>query len=127
MGSYEFLLFYLLSGFLSGVFSFMVYILTGTYSVILLGASGAVFAVLFAFAVFFPYAKIYIMGIIPVKAPILVMGYAALELFSQLTSTRMGIAHLTHLAGFGFAYLYFVIRLGISPIESFKSGRSGPW
>ncbi|RKX92211.1 MAG: rhomboid family intramembrane serine protease [Spirochaetes bacterium] len=127
MGSYEFLLFYLVSGFLAGLFSFFVYILTGSYAVILLGASGAVFAVLFAFAVYFPYAKIYIMGIIPVKAPILVIGYAALELFSQLTSSRMGVAHLTHLAGFGFAYLYFVVRLGINPLDSFKSGRSGPW
>lgn len=127
MGSYEFLLFYMVSGILAGLFSFIVFVLTGSYSVILLGASGAVFAVLFAFAVYFPYARIYIMGIFPVKAPILVIGYAALELFSQMTSSRMGVAHLTHLAGFGFAFLYFVVRLGINPIESFKNGRGGPW
>ena len=127
MGSWEFLLFYLLSGFLAGVFSFAVYIFTGSYQVILLGASGAVFAVLFAFAVYFPYARVYIMGIIPVKAPVLVIGYAALELFSQFTSIRMGVAHLTHLAGFGVAYLYFLVRLGINPVDSFKNGRNGPW
>ena len=127
MGSSEFLLFYMLSGILAGVFSFLVYILTGSTSVILLGASGAVFAVLFAFAVYFPYANIYIMGIIPVRAPFLVLGYAAIEVFSQITSTRAGVAHLTHLAGFGIAYLYFVFRLGVSPMESFKNGRQGPW
>lgn len=127
MGSYEFLLFYILSGFLAGLFSFIVYVLTGYYSIILLGASGAVFAVLFAFAVYFPQANIYIMGIIPVRAPILVIGYAAIELFSQVTSSQSGIAHLTHLAGFVFAYLYFIVRLGINPIDSFRSGRHGRW
>ncbi len=127
MGSYEFLLFYMLSGILAGVFSFIVYILTGSYAVILLGASGAVFAVLFAFAVYFPYAKVFIFGIFPIKAPVMVIGYAAIELFSQITSTRSGVAHLTHLAGFGIAFLYFVVRLGIDPIASFKSGRQGPW
>ncbi len=127
MGSYEFLLFYMLSGVLAGLFSFAVYVLTGYYSIILLGASGAVFAVLFAFAVYFPQANIYIFGIIPIRAPILVIGYAAIELFSQITSTRSGIAHLTHLAGFAFAYLYFLVRLGINPVEAFRQGRPGRW
>ena len=128
IGSYEFLLFYLLTGVLAGILSFTIYYFTGSYSVILLGASGAIFAVLFAFAVYFPNAKIYIMGIFPVKAPMLVIGYTVLELFSQVTSARTGVAHLTHLAGFGFAYLYFIIRLGINPIESFKHrGPGGVW
>ncbi len=128
IGSYEFLLFYLLTGVLAGIFSFLIYYLTGSYNVILLGASGAIFAVLFAFAVYFPNAQIYIMGIFPVRAPVLVIGYTAIELFSQITSARTGIAHLTHLAGFGFAYLYFIIRLGINPIDSFKHrGPGGIW
>jgi len=128
IGSYEFLLFYLLTGVLAGILSFVIYYLTGSYSVILLGASGSIFAVLFAFAVYFPNAKIYIMGIFPVRAPLLVIGYTVLELFSQITSARTGVAHLTHLAGFGFAYLYFIIRLGINPIDSFKHrGPGGVW
>jgi len=128
IGSYEFLLFYLLTGVLAGILSFLIYYLTGSYNVILLGASGAIFAVLFAFAVYFPNAQIYIMGIFPVRAPLLVIGYTAIELFSQITSSRTGIAHLTHLAGFGFAYLYFIIRLGINPIDSFKHrGPGGIW
>ena len=125
LGSKEFLVFYLSTGVLAGVFSFVVYVLTGMYGVILLGASGAVFAVLLAFAVFFPHANIYIMGILPIRAPVLVIGYTAIELFSQIFSVQSGVAHLTHLAGFGFAYLYFVLRLGINPIESFRSGGFG--
>jgi rhomboid family protein len=128
IGSYEFLLFYLLTGALAGILSFVIYYFTGAYNVILLGASGSIFAVLFAFAVYFPNAQIYIMGIFPVRAPLLVIGYTAIEIFSQVTSSRTGVAHLTHLAGFGFAYLYFIIRLGINPIDSFKHrGPGGVW
>ena len=122
MGSSEFTLFYLVTGVGAGVFSFVVYMLTGMYGVILLGASGAVFAVLLAFATYFPHAQIYLMGIFPIRAPVLVIGYTAIELFSQVFSVQSGVAHLTHLAGFAFAFLYFVIRLGVNPIDSFRSG-----
>lgn len=125
MGSREFLLFYMTTGVLAGIFSFIVYLMTGMYGVILLGASGAVFAVLLAFAVYFPHANIYIFGILPVRAPVLVIGYTAIELFNQVFSMQSGVAHLTHLAGFAFAYLYLVIRMGINPMDSFTSGRRG--
>jgi len=128
MGSREFLLFYLTTGTLAGVFSFIVYILTGMYGVILIGASGAVFGVLLAFAVFYPHANIYIFGIFPVRAPVLVIAYTIIELFNEVFGLQSGVAHLTHLAGFGIAYLYLLIRTGINPIDSFKSGgRGGYW
>ncbi len=127
IGSSEFLLFYLLTGVLAGIFSYAVYMFTGMYGVVLLGASGAVFAVLLAFAVYFPTANIYIMGIFPVRAPLLVIGYTAIELFSQMFSVRSGVAHLTHLAGFGFAFLYFLIRQGINPIQVFRGGGGRRW
>jgi len=119
MGSSEFLLFYLVTGIGAGAFSLLVYWFTGAYQVWLLGASGAVYAVLLAFATFFPDSRIYIMGIFPVKATHLVIGYTAIEIFSQVFSYRSGVAHLTHLAGFGFAFLYFLIRLRINPIKVF--------
>jgi membrane associated rhomboid family serine protease len=125
IGSSEFLLFYLLTGVLAGIFSYGVYMLTGMYGVVLLGASGAVFAVLLAFAVYYPTANIYIMGIFPVRAPLLVIGYTAIELFSQMFSVRSGVAHLTHLAGFAFAFLYFLVRQGINPIDVFRGGGRG--
>jgi membrane associated rhomboid family serine protease len=127
MGSSEFLLFYLICGIGAGLFSFLIYWLSGSYLVILLGASGAVYAVLLAFAVFYPYANIYVMGLIPVRAPLLVLIYTAIELFSQFFSLRSGIAHLTHLAGFGFAFLYFLIRLGINPITVFRRNGKNPF
>lgn len=123
IGSWEFLLFYLLTGILAGVFSYAVYLWTGNYVVILMGASGAVYAVLLAFAVFFPFARIFIFGIIPVQAPVLVVIYTIIEVFSQVSGRNSNVAHLTHLAGFGFAYLYILIRMGVNPIEVWKRTR----
>lgn len=119
LGSYEFLLFYGVTGLLAGLFSLGFYWMTGNVGVILLGASGAVFAVLLAFATLFPDSVIFLFGIIPIRAPILVIGYTFIELFSQIGGARGNVAHFTHLAGFVFAFLYFVIRLRINPIRVF--------
>lgn len=115
MGSKEFLLYYLLTGMLAGVFSFFVYLSTGNVFIRLMGASGAVFAVQLAFAAFFPHSIIYLWGILPLRAPIMVLGFTSLEVFFLLTGTRGNVAHITHLAGFLFGWLYFMIRFGINP------------
>ena len=122
IGSKEFLLFYLLTGVLSGVFSLISYVLAGT-NVVLVGASGAIYAILLAFAVLYPTARVFIFGILPVRAPVLVIGYTVLEIFNQITGSSQGVAHLTHLAGFAFAYLYFLFRLRINPIQEWRRNR----
>lgn len=119
IGSKEFLLFYLLTGTLSGVVSFVSYMLAGT-NVILVGASGAIYGVLLMFAVFFPYSVIYVFGILPVRAPILVIIYALIELYSQVFGRGGNIAHLAHLSGLVVAYLYCRIRMRINPLEVFR-------
>lgn len=123
LGTREFLLFYLVSGALAGLFSLAAFALGGALGVRLIGASGAVYAVLFAFAVINPRARIFVWGLVPVPAPLLVLGYTAVELFSHLTGRGASVAHLTHLAGFLFAALYFPIRLGVDPIRRLASGR----
>ncbi|MCL2180258.1 MAG: rhomboid family intramembrane serine protease [Treponema sp.] len=115
MGSLEFLLFYFITGILAGIFSFGVYFYTGNFVVALVGASGALYAVQLAYAVLFPNAIVYIWGILPLRAPIMVLGFTILSLFFIFTGTGGNIAHLTHLAGFGFCWLYFLIRFGINP------------
>lgn len=115
MGSREFLFFYIVTGALAGFFSFCVYYFTGNHIVFLMGASGALFAVELAYAVFFPTSIIYIWGILPLRAPVMVLGFTALELFFALTGRQGNVAHLTHLAGFAFGWFYFLIRFGVSP------------
>ncbi|HCM26589.1 MAG: glpG protein [Treponema sp. GWB1_62_6] len=115
LGTKEFILYYLVTGTLAGVFSFLVYVVTGADHVYLLGASGALFAVQLAYATFFPNSVVYVWGILPVRAPVLVLGFTGVELFSSVFGISSGVAHLTHLAGFGFAWLYFMVRLGANP------------
>jgi membrane associated rhomboid family serine protease len=121
MGSKEFLLFYFVSGILAGFFSFVVYAATGVYNMSLMGASGAIFAVQLAYAVYYPNSIIYLWGLLPLRAPVMVLGFTAIELFSLITRQGGNVAHITHLAGFGFAWLYFLIRLGINPIRAWRS------
>jgi membrane associated rhomboid family serine protease len=123
MGSREFLLFYGLTGALAGVFSFAVYYVTGAYWVALMGASGAVFAVQLAYAVFFPDSIIHIWGILPLRAPVMVLGFTVLETFLMVTGLAGSVAHFTHLAGFAFAWLYFLIRFGVNPWSSLTGRR----
>jgi membrane associated rhomboid family serine protease len=122
IGSREFLCFYLVVGILSGIFSFFCYYLTGN-NVVLMGASGAIYGVMLLFAVFFPFSTIYIFALIPVRAPYLIIAYFAIELFSQVFAVAGGVAHLTHLGGLLFGFLYCLIRMKINPIDVWKRTR----
>lgn len=117
VGTREFVLFYLLTGVLSGIASFLVYLFSGT-NAILLGASGALYAVMLLFSVIFPRARILLFGFIPVSAPVLVILYFAIELFSGISAYGGGIAHMTHLFGLLFGFLYCVIRMRINPFKA---------
>jgi membrane associated rhomboid family serine protease len=119
MGSKEFILYYFVTGTLAGLISFAVYVFAGV-APFLMGASGALFAVELAFAAFYPDALIYIWGIIPLRAPVMVLGYTALELFFSFTGMQRGVAHFTHLSGFAVGWLYFLVRFGINPWRAFR-------
>jgi membrane associated rhomboid family serine protease len=121
VGSKEFVLFYMLAGTLSGIASFAAYFFSGWYGIGLVGASGAVYAVLLLYAVVYPRSRIFIWGILPVPAPLLVLIYVGAALFNQVFSVRNGVAHLTHLAGFVAAWIYIRARMGISPLKVWKS------
>jgi membrane associated rhomboid family serine protease len=64
------------------------------------GASGGVFGVLLAFAFLFPHTRVMlIFPPIPMKAWMLVAGYAVIELTSGVFGTMQGVAHFAHLGG----------------------------
>lgn len=119
IGTREFLLFYFLCGIISGVLSLVTYMILGTWT-LLIGASGAIYALLFLFAVVFPRAMIYVWGIVPVTSPLLVVIYAVLAVFNQLRGGYSSIAHLTHLYGFFVAWIYMVVRMGIHPLRVWR-------
>lgn len=65
-----------------------------------IGASGGVFGVLLAFAVLFPHSRVMLLfPPIPMKAWVLVTGYAVIELTSGILGTSQGVAHFAHLGG----------------------------
>ena len=120
MGSKEFLLYYILSGMLAGILSFFIYLFSGNVLVSLMGASGAIFAVQLAFAAFFPDSIVYIWGILPLRAPVMVLEFTALELFFMFSGRSGNVAHATHLAGFAFGWIYFLVRFGINPWRAMR-------
>ena len=73
----------------------------------MVGASGAVFGILLAFAMLFPNMQLMLLfPPIPVKAKYLVLVYGIYELWSELN--RMpgdNVAHLAHLGGMLIAYI----------------------
>jgi membrane associated rhomboid family serine protease len=117
MGSKEFIVYYLATGVLAGFFSFIIFLFTGAARVPLLGASGAIFAVQLAYAAFFPNSVLYIWGILPLRAPVMVLVFTAIEIISMIFGVSNGVAHLTHIAGFGFGWLYFLMRFHLNPLR----------
>jgi membrane associated rhomboid family serine protease len=64
------------------------------------GASGGVFGILLAYAVYFPRNKLFLIFLpIPIPARVFVVLYAAVELVLGVTGTQEGVAHFAHLGG----------------------------
>lgn len=118
IGSREFTLYYLLCGTLCGVASYAMYYLANT-NVVLLGASGAIYALLILFSALYPRAVIYVFGIIPVQAPLLIIIYFVIELAGGLFSYD-GVAHMTHLFGLLFGLIYMLVRMRINPLREWR-------
>lgn len=77
----------------------------------MLGASGALFGILFAFAYLFPNTELFLLFIpFPIKAKYFVFFYAAYELYAGVYRTPGdNVAHFAHLGGLviGFVVLKF--------------------
>ncbi|RPE14394.1 rhomboid family intramembrane serine protease [Chitinophaga lutea] len=75
------------------------------------GASGAVFGVLFAFGYLFPNSYLFILPIpFPIKAKYFVGGYILMELYLGFkNSAGDNVAHFAHLGGVLFAYILLKI------------------
>lgn len=77
----------------------------------MLGASGALYGLLVAFALTFPETPLMLIFLpVPIKAKYFVPGLLAIDLFFGLTSYSIGpVAHFAHLGGalFGFIMAYY--------------------
>lgn len=106
LGASAFLRFYFLAGIGGALFQ-----TAFATAAPMVGASGAVYAVLVGFAYYWPRETILLFPIpVPVPAWLLVTGYLAISLFNGLTGGQAGVAHFAHLGGaaVGFGYLKFI-------------------
>ncbi len=74
------------------------------------GASGAIYGILVAFAMMFPNIELMLIFLpIPIKAKYFVPGLIGLDLIFGITGTQMGIAHWAHIGGavFGFIMAWY--------------------
>lgn len=107
MGERKFWWFYLSTGVFSGLCSLVFYSVTNNPTTVI-GASGAIFGLMFAFAKFFPTQQFLIFFLFPVQARYAVLIFGAVELISITSNDR--IAHMAHLGGAVFAWLYFTFE-----------------
>ena len=76
------------------------------YESLTIGASGAIFGVLLAYALYFPYRPILVMFVFPVPARYFVMIMGGMSLLASLSASSGGVAHTTHLGGLAAGYLF---------------------
>lgn len=107
MGGATFGLYYLICGLGGAVFSFAVSLATPVAPFV--GASAAVFGVSLAFAMHWPDAPVYVFPLpMPIKAKWLVTFLATLNLVIAMFGVQDGVAHLAHLGGFLFGFIYLI-------------------
>jgi len=109
-----------------------------------IGASGACYGLLMAWALLFPTREILLFFVFPVQARIAVLIFGALAFFSGLGSGGGTVAHFAHLGGLVVGYVYLKGSRGLrfsfqSAITRWRfarlkkkfrvhdGGKSGPW
>ena len=114
-GTREFTKFYFIAGIGAGLINALVAtFIPSMWYIPIVGASGAIYGILVAYAMLFPERYVYVYFMIPVKVKYLVIFLVALEFFSGWQTD--GVAHFAHLGGalVGFIYLKYEWRWKIN-------------
>jgi membrane associated rhomboid family serine protease len=110
-GNKRFLGYYFFTGIGAGLCAFLF------TSVPTIGASGAIYGLLLAYAMAFPNRTFLIFFIFPMRAKYVAIIFGLFELLSSVTARADGIAHIAHLGGMLFGLL---LLLGEKYIENRK-------
>ena len=102
-GGKEFLRFFLVTGVGAGTLSVL---FDPLGQVPTIGASGSVYGILMAYGMLFPERLVYLYFLFPIKVKYFVAFLGAIAFFSTLNSSGSTIAHMAHLGGMIFAFLY---------------------
>ena len=82
-----------------------------------IGASAGIYGILLAYGLIYPNQIVYFYFLFPIKMKHFVWIIGAIALYSSIASGQSGIAHLAHLGGMVFGYLYL---RGGNPWDRFK-------
>lgn len=100
LGNSRFLAFYLICGVIAGLFHSY---LNSTSSIPAIGASGAIFGVLAAFAILFPFRWLLkLFGFIPIPLPAILFVFITILIETAYVSSGIieSVAHTAHVGGF---------------------------
>jgi membrane associated rhomboid family serine protease len=123
-GTRYFLKFYFVTGIGAAALTVLVSLLpfgvtAPIYFVPTIGASGAVYGLLLAYALYFPDRPIYMYFVFPIPAKIFVLIMGAIAFYASLAGSNGGAANWTHLSGLLVAYM-FLKSARIHPISEMK-------
>ncbi len=94
-----------------------------------IGASGAIYGLLVAFAMIYPDAVVYLYFLIPVKAAHMAILFGLIEFFAGATHATPGIARFAHLGGMITGYLYlrwwWVLKIKVKSLWRDSVSRGG--
>jgi membrane associated rhomboid family serine protease len=122
-GTRYFLKFYFVTGIGAGALTVLFSLLPFAFAQqiqrsIIIGASGSIYGLLLAYAMYFPDRQIYMYFVVPVPAKVFVAIMGAIALYSSLGETG-GVANATHLGGLLVAYL-FLKSARLHPLSEVK-------
>ncbi|MFC1514856.1 rhomboid family intramembrane serine protease [Candidatus Omnitrophota bacterium] len=123
-GTKQFLFYYFICGIGAGLCS----VLFSLNSVLpIVGASGAIFGILVAFALNFPDSQIQLFFIFPMKMRYAVGVLAAINLFGAVSASGGSIAYIAHLGGGLSGYLYLRSEWLKFKLSGISLSRLGSW
>lgn len=108
--------------FLTGVGAGIVTILFNINSAVpVVGASGAIYGILLAYALMFPNRYVYIYFLLPIRVKYFVIFIGIMAFVSSFNPGYSNISHLTHLSGMAIGYLYLRSNLRWDLIRKFAA------
>ena len=121
-GSRDFLIFYLSAGAISTLGWTACDYFRGTHHP-MVGASGAIFAALVVYALYYPRRELLFMFVIPVQIWILVVATLVFNALMILQGGDWDVAGEAHLTGAAFGYLYKHFDLRLSRLSGLRRRR----
>ena len=117
-GTRRFLKYYFFTGIGAGILTVL---LTPNSPIPTIGASGAIYGILLAYAYHFPQRRIFLYFLFPIPARVFVVIIGLLAFLNSMGPAG-GIAHIAHLGGLVFGWIYLK---GGGPLSRLRGRRRG--